>query len=189
MFMKIPTKFCIFILSAAVLVATPVHARIIYVDDDANGLNNGTSWFDAFNYLQDAVDFASSHSEVNEIQMAAGTYRPSKRTDLDDPRSATFQLIDGLAIYGGFPSKSDPNWSGGDPNLKNRDPNAHETILSGNGNRYHVVTGSGADETAVIDGFTITAGNARRELLYVTRCSGGGMYNVILDFCCAGFIW
>jgi parallel beta-helix repeat protein len=41
-------------------------------------------------------------------------------------------------------------------------------------NSYHVVTGSGTDDTAVLDGFTITAGNANGSDPYN---SGGGMYN------------
>jgi hypothetical protein len=65
-----------------------------------------------------------------------------------------------VAIYGGFAGFGEP-----DPNA--RDINAYETILYGNiglrvhtDNSYHVVTGSGTDVTAVLDGFTITAGNA-----------------------------
>ena len=94
-------------------------------------------------------------------------------------RTATFQLINDVAIYGGFPS------GGGDWN--SREPNAHETILSGdlNGddgpdfvnndeNSYHVVTGSRTDETAILDGFTITGGNANGFGQYDY---GGGMYN------------
>jgi parallel beta-helix repeat protein len=42
-----------------------------------------------------------------------------------------------------------------------------------NENSYHVVTGSGTDTSAVLDGFTISAGNANG--LYHDR--GGGMYN------------
>ena len=54
-----------------------------------------------------------------------------------------------------------------------RNPNIYETILSGDlaeddepnfvnnsDNSYHVVTGSGTNSTAILDGFTITAGNA-----------------------------
>lgn len=41
-------------------------------------------------------------------------------------------------------------------------------------NSYHVVTGSGANETAVFDGFTITGGNADGSSTYDY---GGGMYN------------
>ena len=48
-------------------------ARIIYVDDDASGANNGTSWVDAYNYLQDALVSASSG---DEIRVAQGTYTP-----------------------------------------------------------------------------------------------------------------
>lgn len=29
--------------------------KIIYVDADANGLNNGTIWTDAYKYLQDGL--------------------------------------------------------------------------------------------------------------------------------------
>ena len=49
-----------------------------------------------------------------------------------------------------------------------RDPNIYQTILSGDigvvdnnsDNSYHVVTGSDTNSTAILDGFTITAGNA-----------------------------
>jgi hypothetical protein len=41
-------------------------------------------------------------------------------------------------------------------------------------NSYHVVTGSGADETAVLDGFVITGGNANGS----GNFNGGGMINV-----------
>jgi hypothetical protein len=41
-------------------------------------------------------------------------------------------------------------------------------------NSYHVVTGSGSDETAVLDGFVITGGNANGS----GNTDGGGMINV-----------
>ncbi|MHC4424661.1 MAG: hypothetical protein ACYSYV_01045 [Planctomycetota bacterium] len=50
-------------------------------------------------------------------------------------------------------------------------------------NSYHVITGSGTDETTVLDGFTVTAGNADGPRLggeypydYSLR-RGAGMYN------------
>jgi hypothetical protein len=81
-----------------------------------------------------------------------------------------------VAIYGGFPSSGDPNWN-------DRDPNAYETILSGDigtpdvnmDNSYHVVTGNGTYETAVIDGFIISGGNANGSYPYNR---GGGMHNL-----------
>ena len=56
------------------------------------------------------------------------------------------------------------------------------TILSGDigtvddnsDNSYHVVTGSDTDITALLDGFTITAGNAN---VVGEKGTGGGMVN------------
>jgi hypothetical protein len=152
--------------------------QIIYVDGDANGLNNGSSWVNAYKYLQDGLTVAQSG---DEIWVAEGTYKPDEGAGQEpNDREATFQMKSGVAIYGGFPSASEPNLS--DPNWNDRDPNAHETILSGNINRpwqttdnsYHVVTGSGTDETAVLDGFTITSGKANGAAPYN---SGGGIYD------------
>jgi hypothetical protein len=35
--------------------ATNTTARTIYVDDDANGLNDGSSWQNAYKFLQDEL--------------------------------------------------------------------------------------------------------------------------------------
>jgi hypothetical protein len=142
---------------------------------------------------------------VTEIWVAAGTYRPDLGTaQTPGDRLATFQLVNGVAIYGGFPP------GGGDGTFAARDVAANETILSGdlaandtplacinnspdcdsNGNlcvdgfciiyqsnsenSYHVVTGSGTNATAVIDGCTITAGNADAS---DPNFHGGGIFN------------
>jgi predicted outer membrane repeat protein len=88
-------------------------------------------------------------------------------------RTATFQLINGVVIKGGYAGFGQP-----DPDA--RDIDVYETFLSGDigilghnsDNSYHVVTGSGCDETAVLDGFTITAGNANSGY---PNDAGGGM--------------
>jgi predicted outer membrane repeat protein len=139
----------------------------LYVDDDAPCPGDGLSWATAFCDLRDARDYAWAHPEVEEIRVAHGTYYPDRGTGI---RAETFELLSNLAFRGGYRGLTacDPN----DPNEPN-DPNYHnidacETILSGEignpdvttDNSYHVVTGTGTDATAIIDGFTITAGRA-----------------------------
>jgi len=97
--------------------------RIIYVDADAPGANDGSSWADAYNYLQDALMFASAG---DEIRVAQGVYRPddfvlSKRPNLG--REETFQLKNGAAIRGGYAGFGEP-----DPNA--RDIELYKTILT-----------------------------------------------------------
>ncbi|NOX57267.1 MAG: hypothetical protein GXP29_00215 [Planctomycetes bacterium] len=142
-------------------------SSVLFVDAGAaGGANDGSSWPDAYVKLQDALLDASSNSIVDQIWVAAGTYRPDQG-DGQTPgdRSETFQLQSNLAIYGGF--------SGTETSLDQRDSETNLTILSGdllgddtpnfgsNGeNSFHIVTGLGADNSAVLDGFTIRGGNA-----------------------------
>ena len=141
----------------------------IYVDADAGGANNGSSWGDAYNYLQDGLAVAG---DGNEIWVAVGTYKPDEGGgETPNDRTATFQLITGVAIYGGF--------AGSETGLEERDWVTNETILSGDvgtgvDDSYHVVTSSGTYETTVLDGFTITAGNAMGT---AWNNYGGGMFN------------
>ncbi|MGA1979599.1 MAG: right-handed parallel beta-helix repeat-containing protein [Sedimentisphaerales bacterium] len=148
-------------------------SNIIYVDANAAGANNGLTWEDAYKYLQNAITVAEPNFE---IWVAQGTYRPDEDTAHPfgtNSRDATFQLKNGVALYGGFPSGG--LW-------EDRDPNTYVTILSGDigtvgnnsDNSYHVVTGSGTNSTAILDGFTITAGKANGSS---SKGYGAGMYN------------
>jgi hypothetical protein len=155
----------------------------IYVDDDANAGGDGGSWATAYKYLQDGLREANSNPDVNQIWVGDGNYYPDANTSEPNGsgnREASFQLISGVALYGGYAGYGAP-----DPN--ERDPNAYETILSGDldgddvgdanrgENSYHVVSGAGSDGTAVLDGFTVSGGNANG--VWVDRTSvGGGMY-------------
>jgi hypothetical protein len=137
---------------AATLGSFNASIGILLVDERAAGLNTGTSWANAYTDLQDALDAASAG---DQIWVAAGTYTPTSGTD----RSVSFVLASGVAIYGGF--------AGNETSLAQRDAAANVTTLSGDigamgytsDNSYHVVYASGVTD-AVLDGVTITAGNA-----------------------------
>ncbi len=148
----------------------------IYVDADAWGANDGSSWENAYTTLQPALDEATAG---DQIWVAEGTYKPTHESSPGNPRSATFQLKNGVAVYGGFdPSVGDTDWD-------DRDWTGNVTILSGDlgtpgnpyDNSYHVFYHPAVlalDATAVLDGFTVTGGyaNGGGEL-----SEGGGMYN------------
>ncbi len=153
------------------LAAGAVHGQsVLYVDDTATGANNGSSWCDAYVYLQDALVAAeSSGGTVTEIRVAQSIYKPDQGAgQTPGGREATFQLINGVTIKGGYAGCGEA-----DPGA--RDVTLYETVLSGDltgndgpdfenndENVYHVVTGSFTDTTAVLDGFTIVGGNAAR---------------------------
>lgn len=150
---------------------------VIFVDAEAIGLNDGTSWANAYSDLQDALAATPDPAvPFTLIWVAQGTYRPSARTDPADPRSATFQLASGVQLFGGF--------SGSETRLQQRIRATNVTILSGdldgddgpdftnNGeNSYHVVTAVGTDSTTILDGFTVIGGNANE----FSEGKGGGM--------------
>ena len=163
----------------------PVHAKnsAIYRVAKTGDGTNGQTWASAFTGIQAALGAAVSG---DEIWVARGIYTPGLSI------TNSFQLIDGVRIYGGFAAtetlRTQRNW---DVNL---------TILSGdiegddatdsdgivvdpgdiNGdNSYHVVMSSGVFSDTVLNGFTITAGQADGS--YSAPCGnvcGGGMYNL-----------
>ncbi|MHC4123701.1 MAG: choice-of-anchor Q domain-containing protein [Planctomycetota bacterium] len=161
--------------------AIPCYAKIIYVDVNTPADNDGSSWSNAYKYLQDALDDAVSG---DEIWVSQGTYKPTKEVGGTDDRYKTFQMKNGVAIYGGFPNM-------GEADFEDRDPNIYKSILSGdlNGddgpdfannaeNSYHVFYhpyGTNLDSTAILDGCTITAGNADGP--HPIHRWGAGMYN------------
>jgi hypothetical protein len=147
--------------------------QVITVDAEAGGNNDGSSWLNAYRQLQTALAAASGG---DEIRVAQGVYRPA---GAGGDRAATFQLLNGVTIKGGYAgvTESDPDF---------RDVDQYKTILSGdlNGddgsdfannddNSYHVLTASFTDETAILDGFTVTGGNADGTS---PNSLGGGMY-------------
>ena len=153
-----------------------VHAQVrLFVDDDAAPGGDGASWASAFDDLATALDHVAAQAyPAAEIWVAAGTYLPADRTDPNDPRSATFRLRNGLAIYGGFAGDEDPAAF----DLADRDLVGNESNLSGSSGgyaNYHVVSAAGVDSTAQLDGFTVRDGYALDT--WPAPSSGAGLYN------------
>jgi hypothetical protein len=174
-------------------------ARTICVDANAVGANDGSSWTDAYNYLQDALGDANASTKPVQIRVAQGVYKPDRNTAAPNGtgnREATFQLISGVTLKGGYAGFGHP-----DPNAC--DAEVYKTTLSGdlesnddvndidvldpydllNGpsraeNSYHVSNGSRTDATAIMDGLIITGGNANfMKIPPGPHDKGGGMYN------------
>jgi len=101
------------------------------------------------------------------VWVGTGTYRPTTGAD----RTATFQIRDNVAVYGGY-------WGGDTWWDRDSSPLTNSTVLSGDigtpadsaDNSYHVVTILGS---ALLEGFTITGGNASG---VSPDDDGGGMY-------------
>ncbi|MCL4835894.1 MAG: tandem-95 repeat protein, partial [Caldilineaceae bacterium] len=153
---------------------------IIYVSGSAMGNNDGSTWDDAYTFLQDALDQASfDPSTVYEIWVAQGTYYPDQDMNWEHSNYSQYESFtifnNNIRLYGGF--------AGSETARSQRDPVAHLTILSGDidrndvttndvvlraadivgWNTYNVVRMGGGWESitsaTVIDGFTITGGN------------------------------
>lgn len=153
----------------------------IFVKADAPLPGDGLTWGTAFPRLQDAL---AASVPGDSLWVAAGTYHPDEGA-LVTPgdRLASFTLRNGVAILGGFAGDEDPAMF--DPEL--RDWRAHRSVLSGDllgndgpnfrnyeENSVHVlVAPEGTDETAVLDGFIVTSGNAN--LTTVFSDGGGGI--------------
>jgi len=139
-----------------------------YVDNTANGANDGSSWNDAYTNLQDAIDAYTTGA----IWVKEGTYYPSAYAvgSQQGTRDQTFLIAKEVKIYGGF--------DGTETVLSERNVTTNPTILTGDfnnddnvtittteptrqDNAIHVVTVKGDFlRQAVLDGFTISGGNA-----------------------------
>ncbi len=133
--------------------------RRAYVNVNAAGTGDGSSWEDAFVDLQDALE----DPFAQEIWVAAGTYHPDRGSR---SQVMAFQLRAGLMLLGGF--------AGWETDASQRDVAANPTVLSGDlsgddlpgfvnrrDNSHFVVRVSAGAVGAVLDGFTVRGGGNR----------------------------
>ena len=111
-------------LTSTLLASSALAGSVLYVDDDAGAAGDGSSWVTAYQFLQDALAAASAGTE---IRVAQGVYRPDQdeggNVTIGD-RTATFQLIIGVALRGGYAGI-------GAPDPDERDIELYESILLG----------------------------------------------------------
>jgi len=150
--------FIVSVLSAASSGAQTV----LRVDAGAPPGGDGSSWSQAFDDLADALATAAGTPGPVEVWVAESTYRPDAGTGEVD---RSFDLAADVRLLGGF--------AGNEVSADDRDPVAHETILSGDllgndlpgwqqrsDNSLQVVRARDLAAPSEIDGFTITGGNA-----------------------------
>src|SRR5690606_26199941 len=175
--------------------------NIIYVKHDAQGEGTGSSWEHAVPELADALLWAWQHqydglwSNINPLQIwvAEGAYKP-KYIDPNDPEGddravlRSFLLLEDVHVYGGFEGSENlfserNNWKGNPTILSGQ----LDEVYSEDGVTYenvsHVVTFAGEFSNSILDGFTITGGNAIYDDgilidndFYISGSNGGGIY-------------
>lgn len=154
--------------------ALPVLAVTRYVKPGGNDSNTGTSWSQAYQTLQKAIEVAVAG---DEIWLASGTYYPTKdnagSSSPADARAKTFFINKNIAIYGGF--------NGTESSLTQRNWRTNIAILSGDlgtvgddsDNAYHVVYIQGVSGSMLLDGVAITKGKASGSIGGASGLGGG----------------
>lgn len=175
---------------------TPSSDGILYVDSSATGSGSGNNWDNAIAQLSDALKWARAEvdsgtapwlpNESLKIFVAKGTYKPlydaadgSYTTNNGDDNA--FVMVKNVQLYGGFDPANNID------SLSNtRIFDSTGTILSGELNNVytssHVVISAGGVGTALLNGFSITAGSAHQILSSIhvnndtiSRSTGGGI--------------
>lgn len=163
-----------------VALACPGGSRL-YVKSVGSGSQDGTSWANAMGDLEDALQTARECANITEIWVAKGTYKPSRRVDINEAggteaREETFELRANLKLYGGF--------GGTETALDQRNVGANPTILSGdigsvgssNDNVYHLIYTKNVGSNCEVNSFIIRDANNNRDS-GSPSFGGGGWYN------------
>jgi hypothetical protein len=125
---------------------------VIYVDRNSPGYTQiGVDWASAYQDLQDAIARAKKDC-ATIIKIADGSYYPSNESS-EYPEDDTFEIPDGVSVYGGY-----AGWGAADPDKC--DPNRFPTILSGyvdeSTNNNTVVT---MGNNSLLSGVTVEGGD------------------------------
>ncbi|MEJ2648795.1 MAG: hypothetical protein P8016_10355 [Sedimentisphaerales bacterium] len=177
------TRTLLLVCILVILLCTQADAKIIYVDDDASGANNGSSWQNAYKYLQDALAEANSAKEPFEIRVAQGVYQPDLGVGYTTGDIwAYFELRNNITLSGGYagiletdPDKRDyekyktilsADLDGNDVDVN--DPNELRSEPTRRDNSYLIIKNQ---VESVIDGFTISGNHG----IFIPH-TGGNMF-------------
>lgn len=165
------TLSCAALFAFATFGGNGLAAQTVWYVNAQAASGNGSSWASPFVDLQDAINAAQSG---DQIWVARGIYLPSVPSDPTDPRTASFVMPHGVAIYGGF--------AGYEATLARREKLFDATILCGDigtpgipfDNSYHVVVMNGTTSfvTSTLDGFTVRDGYGQLGALSPSRGAG-----------------
>ena len=164
------------ILTLALLLIVIALPAQVYVDIDATGAADGSSWADAYTDLDSALALTSPQ----DIWVAEGRYAPG-------PKDSTiqFELKAAHRIYGGF--------TGTEASLDERDVDSHVTILDGDSNEdditgdysanksdnaTHVIYIASGYDDCRLDGITVMGGAASLDDASNFSERGGGIYSL-----------
>lgn len=180
--MRLITTFIIILC----LANTSSQAARIYVTMGGSGTKSGNSWSNARQGEFTLNAIIASAVANDSLFIAEGKYLP---TAIATNVSAAINLKTGVSLFGGFPQ---PSGSLLNPTWNQRNPNLYLSILSGDidnddwdsdndpytqivddmmgSNSNNVVVVPAGTATVVIDGFTISGGDAKNG-------NGGGIYS------------
>jgi len=143
--------------------ADHLQTQIVYVDANATGNNNGSSWANAYTDLQSGINAACTNDEV---WVAKGEYQPAV--------NQFFKMKEGVRIHGGF--------AGTESILAARNWRTNVTVLKGNNNsvvRNECTVSNPMTSASVLDGFTVTGGLADQSPNPENVLdAGGGIFNL-----------
>lgn len=182
-------------------------SRIRYVKTDGSDMADGMSWATAYRSVQHAIDDLAARPGVRgEVWVAAGTYYPTAYLEGNPTYPASFRIVDGISVYGGFAgdetskdqrervegglpwqfaNKTELCGATYDGNFTSDKWNATDQKWSVNSASTHVVwfaplLGEGSDgfsQVTVLDGVTIKGGQATTsQASYYYGDRGAGVY-------------
>ncbi len=187
----LPTRIMknILLIACLILGSTSAQSRIIYVKANATGLNNGTSWANAFTKFDSICFFQRDTSILDTVWIANGVYHPPY-----DSKFGYRIFNNGLKIYGGFSGTettlAQRNWTGfqtifdgeiGSPSTTNDNPRILSININRNFGEPSIIQGTAgnpAHPKFIIDGIKFTGGNAPLNLGNGSAVGGGAiLYN------------